>query len=167
MSIGMGRGGCEMARRRPSHRLVKLYISYTVEEAATLLGVHRNTVREWIRRGLRTSDRKRPLLILGRDLAAFLKERRLKNKRTCRPGEIYCVRCRAPRPPAGDMVDYEPVTDVLGNIVGICPVCDCLIYRRVNLSKLEQVRGNLRVMAPQAGGRIRENDQSSLNSDLR
>ena len=155
-----------MARRRPNYWLVKLYISYTVEEAATLLGVHRNTVREWIRRGLPICDRQRPLLIVGRDLAAFLRERRLKNKRTCQPGEIYCVRCRAPRTPAGDMVDYEPVTDVLGNIVGICPTCECLIYRRVNVSKLEQVRGNLRVTMPQAGGHVSETDPSSLNRDL-
>ena len=41
-----------MAKRHRSHRLVKIHRSYTVEEASILLGVHRNTVREWIKRGL-------------------------------------------------------------------------------------------------------------------
>jgi hypothetical protein len=138
-----------------------------VEEAARLLGVHRNTVREWIRRGLPTSDRIRPLLILGRDLGAFLQARRLKNKRTCQPGEIYCVRCRAPRNPAGDMADYQPVTAGIGNLVGICPSCECMIYRRVNLTKLEQVRGRVHVTMPQAATRIDESTQPSVNSELR
>jgi hypothetical protein len=49
-----------MPIRRPNPRLAKIHRSYTVEESATLFGVHRNTVREWVRRGLPTSDRKRP-----------------------------------------------------------------------------------------------------------
>lgn len=138
-----------MAARHPNYRLVKIYRSYVVEEAATLLGVHRNTVREWIKRGLPTSDQKRPLLILGRDLTAFLQARRVKNKRTYQSGEIYCVRCRVPRNPAGDMAEYQPVTAAMGDLVGICPSCECMMYRRVNLAKLELVRGKLGVTMPQ------------------
>ena len=93
-------------RRRPNPRLAKIHRNYTVEEVAGLFGIHRNTVREWVKRGLPTSDGRRPMLLLGRDLVAFLSARRAKNKRTCQPGELYCVRCRAPRAPAGDMVDY-------------------------------------------------------------
>ena len=61
-----------MATRHPNYRLAKIHRNYTVEEVARLFGVHRNTVREWIKRGLPTSDDKRPKLILGRDLIAFL-----------------------------------------------------------------------------------------------
>jgi len=139
-----------MATRHPNHRLAKIHRNYTVDEIARLFGVHRNTVREWVRRGLPTSDRKRPMLILGRDLAAFLQARRLKNRRTCQPGEIYCVRCRVPRNPAGDLAEYQPLTAVLGSLVGICPNCESMMYRRVNLTKLEQVRGKLDVTMPQA-----------------
>jgi hypothetical protein len=155
-----------MAKRHANHRLVKIHRSYTVAEIANLLGVHRNTVREWLKRGLPTTDSKRPTLILGRDLVAFLQARRLKNKRTCQPGEIYCVRCRAPQNPAGDMVEYKPLTTNLGSLVGICPNCDSMMYRRVNPSKLEQVRGKLEVAMPQAGEHIGESSQPSENSDL-
>ena len=113
--------------RHPNHRLVKTHRNYTVEEVASLFRVHRNTVREWVKRGLPTCDDRRPMLILGTDLAAFLRARRLKNRQTCSPGEIYCVRCRAPRAPAGNMAEYQPRTETLGTLIGICSRCDCLM----------------------------------------
>jgi surfactin synthase thioesterase subunit len=105
-----------MATRHPNYRLAKIHHNYMMQEIAKLFGVHRNTVREWVKRGLPTLDRKRPMLILGRDLAAFLKARRLKNKRKCQPGEIYCVRCRTPKNPAGDMADYQDEGDFAADL---------------------------------------------------
>ena len=143
-----------MSRRHPNPRLAKIHRNYTVEEVAGLFGVHRNTVRNWVKRGLPTSDDRRPMLILGRDLGAFLHARRAQKKRPCKSGEIYCVRCREPRRPAGDMADYEPATESLGNLIGICPECDALMYRRVNPAKLELVRGQLEITMPKASRRI-------------
>lgn len=137
-----------MGKRHPNPRLVKIHRNYTVEEVARLLDVHKNTVREWVKKGLPTIDDKRPMLILGRDLSAFLQARRTKNKRPCQPGEIYCVRCRAPKAPAGNMVEYEPVTEKLGNLFAICPDCDSGINRRVSLVKLEQIRGQMEITMP-------------------
>lgn len=156
-----------MGKRLPNYRLVKIHRSYIVEEIASLFGVHRNTVREWIKRGLPTSDDRRPMLILGRHLVAFLCARRAKNKRICQAGEIYCVRCRAPTAPAGDMADYEAVTTTLGSLVAICSSCDAMMYRRVSLAKLEQVRGILDIRMPQALPHIDESTQPSVNSDFR
>jgi len=156
-----------MGKRHPNPRLAKIHRSYTVEEVAGVFGVHRNTVREWVKRGLPTSDDRRPMLILGRDLVAFLRARRLKNKRTCQPGEIYCVRCRAPKAPAGEMADYQPVTETLGNLIAICADCEAMMYRRVSLAKLEQIRGQLDITMPQALRHIDESTQPSVNSDLR
>ena len=155
-----------MSKRHPNPRLAKIHRNYTVEEVATVFGVHRNTVREWVKRGLPTSDDQRPMLILGADLVAFLRAQRVKNKRTCQPGEMYCVRCREPRAPAGDMADYLPVTEMLGNLIGICPACDAMMYRRVNLAKLEQVRGKLNITLPQALPHIEESPEPSVNSDF-
>lgn len=156
-----------MGARQLNHRLVKINRSYTVEEVARLYGAHRNTVRSWIERGLPTCDDRRPLLILGRDLAAFLHARRTKNRCPCRPGEIYCMRCRAPKLPAGNMSDYQSVTATLGNLVAICPDCDAIMNRRVSRTKLELIRGNLDITMPQAHRHIDESPKPSVNCDLR
>ena len=155
-----------MSKRHPNPRLAKIHRNYTVEEAARVYGVHRNTVREWIKRGLPTTDDRRPKLILGAGLVTFLCERRARNKRTCAAGEIYCVRCREPRSPAGNMADYQPETAMLGSLIAICSVCDALIYRRVNLARLGEVRGKLDITLPQALPHIDESDDLSVNSDL-
>jgi hypothetical protein len=124
---------------------VKIHRSYTVEEVALLFAIHKNTVRAWVKAGLPVCDDARPMLILGCDLAAFLKTRSTKNKRPCGPGEIYCVRCRVPKLPAGAMAEYLPQTATLGSIVGICPDCDGLIYRRVSRAKLAQMHGGVEI----------------------
>jgi hypothetical protein len=139
-----------MGTRSPNGRLAKIHRNYTVPELAKLLGVHRNTVREWVKRGLSKSDNKRPMLILGRDVVQFLHDRRLGNKRACQPGEIYCVRCRAPREPAGGMAEYQPSNPTLGSLVGICPTCDSMMYRRVSAAKIEQACGKLDVTMTRA-----------------
>ena len=156
-----------MRTGHPNFRLVKIHRNYIVEEIANLFGIHRNTVREWVKRGLPTSDEKRPMLILGRELSAFLQSRRAKGRRPCGPGEIYCVRCRAPKAPAGDMADYQVVTARLGNLSAICPDCDAIMNRRVGLAKLEQIRGQMEITMPQGLRHIGDSVQPSVNSDLR
>lgn len=155
-------------KRRPNYRLVKINRNYTIGEIADLLGKHKHTVRQWIRAGLSTcSDTKRPVLVLGPDLRAFLQARRSKNKRPCRPGEIYCVRCRAPKIPWGEMADYRPLTETIGNLKAICPDCGCIINRRVSLAKLGQVRGQMDITFPQALRQLVESDQPPVNCDFR
>jgi Helix-turn-helix domain len=139
-----------MRKRRPNYRLVKIHRSYTVEEVACLFGTHKNTVRAWVKAGLPTSDSKRPTLILGNDLAAYLKARRTRNKQPCKPGEIYCVRCRAPKRPAGNMAEYQPTTATLGNLIGICPDCEGMIYKRTSRAKLSEIPVNLTITFTEA-----------------
>ena len=156
-----------MRKRHPNHRLVKIHRSYTVEEIAELFAIHKNTVRNWVKSGLATSDDKRPMLILGIDLAAFLQARRTKNKRPCKPGEIYCVRCRAPKFPAASMAEYSPVTEKFGNLVAICPDCDAIMNRRVSLARIGQMRGGMDISFPQALEHLVESAKPTVNSDLR
>ena len=58
-----------MPKRHPNPRLAKIHRNYTVEEVAALFDIHKNTVREWVERGLPTNDDRRPMLIPGRVLA--------------------------------------------------------------------------------------------------
>jgi len=157
-----------MRTRHLNPRLAKIHRNYTVDEIASLYGVHKNTIRGWIKRSdLPTSDKRRPMLILGSDLREFLEKKRVKNKCPLKAGEIYCVRCRAAKSPDGDMAEYEPLTETQGNLIGICPSCETVIYRRISLSKIEQVRGKLDITLPQALLHINESVEPSLNSDFK
>lgn len=155
-----------MRKRHPNHRLIKIHRSYTVEEIAKLFNTHKNTVRRWVKEGLTTTDDKHPMLILGHVLSSFLQVRRTKNKRTCKPGEIYCVRCRAPKPPAGNMAEYSSINDKLGNLTAICPDCHSIMNRRVSLAKIDQICGEMDISFPDAVQRIRESSQLTVNSDF-
>jgi excisionase family DNA binding protein len=152
--------------KRFDPRRVKIHRSYTVEEAANLLGVHKNTVRGWLKAGLPAVDRRRPILILGRHLSRFLHARRKEKSKRCRPGEFYCLRCRAPKTTVAHKAEYLPITGTSGNLRGTCSDCGARIYRRVSMEKLAIVAGDLQITVPQAQERIEETVCPSLNSDL-
>ena len=154
-----------MGSRRPNPRLVKIHRNYSVEEIARLFDIHKNTVRSWLKQGLAAIDHRRPTLILGRELYRFLQQRRLRAKQSCGPGRIYCIACRAPKVPAGKMAECTPTGPLAGNLCGICPDCDRLIYRRVNLAKIDTVRGELEITFTQPGLRIGESADRSVNCD--
>ena len=156
-----------MAKRHPNHRRVKTHRSYTVEEVAGLFGIHKNTVRNWVKNGLASIDSKRPTLIQGSILAEFLQKRRTKNKQTCKPGELYCVRCRVPRPAGEDMAEYSPVNEKTGNLIAICPVCYATMNRRVSLAKIGEISGNIDITFPEELRHIVDSTKPSVNCDLK
>ena len=155
-----------MGKRYPNPRIVKIHYSYTVEEVAERLSKHKNTIRNWIKEGLLTIDNKRPTLIQGQDLFDFLKSKREQNKQHCKPGELYCVRCRQPRIPVDSWVEYSPVTEDTGNLKGFCPVCESIMNRRVSKPKIPKIRGNLAVTFPVGMRHIVEMDKPSVNCYL-
>ena len=127
--------------RRPDRRRVKVLRSYTIDEVARTLEVHRNTVRHWIKTGLPVIDDKRPVLMLGSDLAEFLTRRRHARRQPCLAGQMFCLKCRKPQEPAGQMADYVASSATSGTLVGICPACNGLIYRRTSVARLSEVAG--------------------------
>jgi hypothetical protein len=129
--------------KRYNYRRIKIHRNYTLAEAAALLGVHKHTVSRWAAAGLQTTDARRPLLIHGEDLRA-----REPIKQKCRPGEFYCLSCRAPKRPAFDIAQYTPTGPSRGLLSGFCPTCERPIYRAVSLATIEQKVGGLKVALP-------------------
>lgn len=150
--------------KTPNYRLAKIHRNYTVEEAARLLSVHRNTVRQWIKRGLPVIGG-HPVLILGRELRVFLHQRREQSKRHCRSNELFCFRCRELRTPAADMVEYEPIAANRGRLVALCSQCESVMYRSVNPTRLPPLLASMLVTAPAGPRHISESTQVIVNSD--
>ncbi len=152
-----------MAGKRLNPRRAKINRCYSVEEVARLYGIHRQTVRNWIKAGLPAMTGARPHLIAGTDLRAFLERRRASGKVHCGPGELYCVRCKAAREAAEGMLDYIPIASLSGNLRALCPVCSCLMHRRAGLRNLDAVRGSCTVAYPHGHERITDGRLHSLD----
>jgi Helix-turn-helix domain len=150
--------------RRADWRRIKSKYSYTVEEAARALNLHRNTVRNWIwRGGLPAMTESRPHLILGAVLIEFLKRRRSARKRKCGLGELYCLKCRAPRKPVAEMIEHRPMTSGRTRIVGICSTCESLLHRFVANRNLEASLRELGVQYGPAHGSLTDTCCLGLN----
>lgn len=134
-----------MSRRPPQLRRLNVHRNYTKDEVARARGVHPNTVGNWIKDGLEVCDGMRPTLIRGGALHAYLDQRSVKAKRPCGPGQLYCFRCRSPRPPADETLEFEPLNRTSGTLVALCATCGTLMYRCVRLADLDRVRGDFEV----------------------
>ena len=135
-----------MANRRINSRRIKIHYSYTVERAAEILGVHKNTVRLWIKQGLPVvEDERRPILLQGKAIRAFLDNRKAKRKRRLLAGEFYCLKCREPKSPYAAIADYVATSPDLGNLKGLCPDCETIMNRRTSFAQLDRVKGKLEV----------------------
>lgn len=154
-----------MGARHPNPRLAKIHRSYSVEEIARLLRVHKNTVRSWLRQGLTAIDGLRPTVVRGEEIRRFLGERRARAKQPSGPGRIYCLPCRAPKVPALKMADCVVSGDTAGTLRGICPNCGRMIYRRVNPQKIGAISGDLDVTFTQAEVRIEDTTKLNVSCD--
>jgi hypothetical protein len=138
-----------MSRRpRSSRHRINIHRGYSVDEVARARGVTKGTVRRWTKSGLPAITDQKPLLILGEDLVEFLGMRKAPSQR-CSPFECYCVKCRAPRMPAGNMAEYVPLAPKTGNLRAICPVCFRLMHKRIRWDGLEPLRKVLTVTITQ------------------
>lgn len=152
--------------KRINPRLIKVHHSYTVEEAARTLGVHKNTVRGWRAKDLQPIDKRKPILFAGKDLRAFLERANRSRKQPSPNGQFYCFKCRAARRPAMAMVDYVPITSISGNLKALCADCGTLMHRRARLADLGAVMPGITVQIAGAPPRLSELPPPPLNSDF-
>lgn len=131
-------------KRTPIHR-IRCRHAYSIVEVTELLGVHKNTVRQWLRGGLATMDETRPILIHGAELKRFLLNRRSLTKSPCLPHEFYCLKCRGPRAPWAGVVDVTIRSPCLFNLHAICEVCETAIHKAAGQAKLLEMLKTLRV----------------------
>lgn len=134
-----------MARRRVDPRRIRSHFAYSVDEAARALQVHKNTVRAWIKNGLPVADDRRPVILSGAAIRAFLTARTDARKRPLSPGQFYCLRCRDRVRPFGDIADLVTDGTDVGTLHALCPGCGSLVYRRVSMRSWRSAVGNLAV----------------------
>jgi hypothetical protein len=152
-----------VANRRHSARRVKRLRSYNVREAANITGATPGTVRHWIKSGLHPVQGCYPTIVRGADLIDFLKGRSTDRKQPCGPGRLYCLRCKEPRRPAFDEVEFWPDGSALGSLRGLCPTCTGIMHRRTSVTQIAAAAGNLRISFPHGDPRLGELPQPNCN----
>jgi excisionase family DNA binding protein len=155
-----------MAGHRLDRRRIKRHRSYTVDEAARTIGAARGTVRRWLDKGLPAIRDRKPILILGEDLADYMASK-ARPKRTCPPGTCYCVKCRDVRQPDGDMAEFVPINAKSGNLRALCPDCGTLMHLCTSIKRLETIRTFLDVTILERQPRLNDSGQASTNDHLR
>jgi len=131
-----------MAKHKRTYNIgiIKRTYSYRIEEIANLFGIHKGTVRQWCKVGLKKIDKFRPILIRGSDLVEFLREKQIRKKRKCLPDELYCFRCRLPRKPKNMKANIEMRTKKVGLMKGLCSVCNSKMNKSISLKDLPEIR---------------------------
>ena len=152
--------------RRHNPRQAKSLRCYSIAEAALLYGVHRNTIRNWLSTGLNPIDDKRPVLIRGDSLNRYHREARQSKRQVCGPAEIYCLGCRKPRRPAGDIADLIKKGSI-NMLIAICPDCDCVMTQRVNAERLRVFCGKITISPQLDSAPIEESTEPSLDCSLK
>ncbi|MEK7266025.1 MAG: helix-turn-helix domain-containing protein [Pseudomonadota bacterium] len=132
--------------KRINPRRVKIHLNYDFAEAARRIGVHKNTVRNWVRSGeLPAFTDRRPHIIRGADLRDFLERRQASARTKCPSNHLYCFRCRAPRTPQGMVADLATRLHGAGNLRATCAVCGGAIHQRCNQHRLSERFPDVRI----------------------
>ena len=152
-----------MANRRHSVRHLQRRRTYNVREAAKATGATAGTVRNWQKFGLAAVVGLYPAIFRGIDIIAFLRKRNRSRKQPCGPARLFCFRCKAPKRPAFNEVEFWADGPKLGKLRGLCPDCTTTMNRRVSLAKLTSAAGDLTVSMRHADSRLSETPMPHCN----
>jgi len=160
--------GSPMSKRRskPNPNKVKIHRNYSLNEIARLLETSLATVRRWLKAGLKTIDLTRPFLVRGKELKRFARWWRSRNRRRCGPGQIYCLKCRAPRRPSNGEVELIKETQNCGRIRGVCTACGASMTRIVSIRNLDAALGPLTATTRRAELRLSDRGFPGLNDHI-
>ena len=95
---------------------------------------------------------RRPYLLLGSEIIAFLRARRAARKRACGAGELYCFGCRDPRKPADGLVELRTVPPSRIALVAICSGCEGVMRRFVSNRNVAAVGAEFHVRLDEGTG---------------
>ncbi|MEP3329293.1 hypothetical protein [Sedimentitalea sp.] len=127
--------------KRVSTRKIKKNRHYTYETAALVMGLTPQTVRSWRAKGLSVMTGQKPHYILGEALIEFVKLHCPKRTNKMPLHLMNCFGCGEHRKPMGAMVDYLPITDARGRLMGLCEVCGCPMNRLTSKAGLVKFDG--------------------------
>lgn len=123
--------------RKPNYKRIKATELYYVDELATTLDVHANTIGNMMKDGMRIIEGSYPYIIRGQFAIDYLKERRKKVETKLQQDEFLCFGCgRKPSKAKHDFVTLQITAPKTGSLKAICCVCGTALNRKISLEDL-------------------------------
>ncbi|MBK67939.1 MAG: hypothetical protein CMP22_07390 [Rickettsiales bacterium] len=137
-----------MSKRLYSHKRVRYWYAYDIDDICTTfsdLGLHPQTVRKWIKNGLKTIDAGKPALVYGYDLIEYLKANNSTNKCKTAFGEMYCMGYQDARAIFKNVISVEQKSQFL-KIKAACRECKKPMFKSYKLSNFPALRQNFKLV---------------------
>ena len=138
------------------------FLSYTVEDICNMYSVHPQTVRKWIKIGLKTIDSRKPSLIHGSELKEFLKKQNDKNKKHLDFEEFFCVTCKEAHIPLFRKAYLEQNHQFIRS-KGVCPITKKIMNRSYKLSDYSRLK---KAFSVEEMARLCDSSNSSLHTKI-
>ena len=138
------------------------FLSYTVEDISNMYSMHPQTVRKWIKIGLKTIDSRKPSLIHGSELKEFLKKQNEKNKKHLDFKEFFCCACKEAHIPLFRKVYLEQNHQFI-KAKGVCPITKKIMNRSYKLADYSQLK---KVFSVEEMARLYDSSNSSLHTKI-
>ena len=133
-------------KRKFNVGLIEIHSSYYVSDLVDLFNVAENTIRAWIKAGLKTIDNKTPIMIYGADLKEFLNNKQKKKDRKCQNDEMSCFKCKSPQKILNNKAELTFLKDKTFHLKGKCQGCNSTMNRIYSLSKMEEMEKILTIL---------------------
>jgi hypothetical protein len=124
-----------------NYKLIESNRSHSTEKIQKLLGIHPQTIREWINRDGLECISKKPISIYGAVLKEFIKNRNEIHKKTLSFNEMKCFKCDNRSIPKDNHISIYHNKNGSIRVVGICPNCKnefSKLYKKNAIDELQK-----------------------------
>jgi len=139
----------KVKKRKPDFRKIRPTKTYSVPEVAETLDRIPSTIHGWIRNGLPTLDTRKPPLINGSDLMAWLQAKWKARKHPCGIDQLYCCKCRQPRMPVNGSASIALRNDKTIWVKGRCSACGTPMRQVRSKAQTAELEKIFRKITPQ------------------
>ena len=127
--------------------IISHFLCYTIEEVCNLYKaqrLHPQTVRKWIKEGLKTIDKETPQLIRGFDLQTFLGNLNNSRKLDISFDEFYCLHCKQVHKPYRNTIAVEQAGSFI-KTKALCPNTHKTMNKSYKLSDYPELKKAFRL----------------------
>lgn len=121
---------------------IKYWWAYDIDEVCDLYKkykLHPQTVRQWLKDGLKTIDNTKPTLVYGDDLREFLGRQNQSSKCKLEFHQLYCVKCREAKEPYRKQIVVEQKAKFL-SVKALCNICKNIMPKSYKLTDFPELK---------------------------